>query len=409
MEQSVLNIIPANDICYIYDEWRNGKLGGFVQKDGIYRFREMIRDKNGNPVQMHDKDEENPIVVIGIAAYWLMFNSKKETILKQLTQYKSGIPQDIRELFDNYTTIRFEQFRKKYRDDPNTWDWDWEYEFYVNTIIPDEIAFNKRSEALFDYISDSDIVLVRAVMNNYIKYLKKVRTEKGYYVNPELLVLRAIDSMDDTKLEDMEDSEVDTIFEQLEKKGYVKVARIEGHKPEDVKLLDKGRVYMKLLEKGKSKKPPRLKQLTWEDEKRCFKDAVIYVLELKNNEGNYLFENNTQWIAVYRFAVDSGIMYDVNDPEEPKDKSTPQYAVFENFLHNLQLDIEPPIRIPFKKDYIDKLSKNTYVRYNTHHPWSKDGITDPRSSTLYKELEGVYLTLEKKYNKLVRQAEKNIV
>ena len=408
MEQSVLNIIPANDICYIYDEWRNGKLGGFVQKDGIYRFREMIRDKNGNPVQMHDKDEENPIVVIGIAAYWLMFNSKKETILKQLTQYKSGIPQDIRELFDNYTTIRFEQFRKKYRDDPNTWDWDWEYEFYVNTIIPDEIAFNKRSEALFDYISDSDIVLVRAVMNNYIKYLKKVRTEKGYYVNPELLVLRAIDSMDDTKLEDMEDSEVDTIFEQLEKKGYVKVAWIEGHKPEAVKLLDKGRVYMKNLEGRKNKKPYRVKVLSWDDEKQCFKTAVLHVLGLKKKEGNYLFEKNTQWMAVYRYAVDSGIMYDLNDKNEPQDKSTPQYAVFENFAHELQLDDESQIRIPFKKDYIKNLKKRSYIRYNKHYPWSKNELLDARSSALYTEMECVYLTLEETYNKLVPLAEKTM-
>ena len=134
----------------------------------------------------------------------------------------------------------------------------------------------------------------------------------------------------------------------------------------------------KLLNIIKNKKNDHVKVLTWEDEKQCFKDAVLSVMEMKKEDGNYLFEKNTQWMAVYRFAVDSGIMYDMDDSNEPQDKSTPQYAVFEKFTHELQLDVESEIRIPFKKDYIKDLKKSNYIRYNTHHPWSKDGITDPR-------------------------------
>ncbi len=88
-------------------------------------------------------------------------------------------------------------------------------------------------------------------MNSYIKYLKKIRTEKGYQVNPELLVLRAIDSGDKTKQEDLEEFEVTTILDTLEEKGYIQVAWIEGHSPEAVRLLDKGRVYLKHLETTK--------------------------------------------------------------------------------------------------------------------------------------------------------------
>ena len=194
--------------------------------------------------------DDNPIVAIGIVAYWFQYNSRMDTVIKRLTKYKGEIPKDIREQFDNYTKIRFEQFRNEHRDDPNTWDWDWEYQFYANAIIPHEIAFNKQSEALFKYISDSDIALVRAVMNNYIKYLKKCRTEKGYHVGPELLVLRAVDSQDDTKYEDLEDYEVNAILEKLEGEGFIKVAWIEGHKPEGTRMLDKGRAYLKQLEEG---------------------------------------------------------------------------------------------------------------------------------------------------------------
>ena len=250
MEESVIDKISANNIRYYYEGWRNGKNGAICQWDGIYRFVEQSRGKSGVLDDVKRKEEDNPIVAIGIVAYWLQFNSRMDTVIKRLTKYNCEIPKDIREQFDTYTQIRFDQFRKKHRDDPNTWDWDWEREFYTNFIIPHEIDFNKRSEALFDYISDSDIVLVRSVMNSYIKFLKKTRTEKGYQVNPELLVLRAIDSGDETKQENLEEFEVTTILDTLEEKGYIQVAWIEGHKPEAVRLLDKGRVYLKHLEEG---------------------------------------------------------------------------------------------------------------------------------------------------------------
>lgn len=250
VEESVIGKISANNIRYYYEGWRNGKHGSICQKDGIYRFVEMARGKSGILDDVKRKEEDNPIVAKGIVAYWLQFNSRMDTVIKRLTKYNCEIPKDIREQFENYTQIRFEQFRREHRDDPNTLDWDWEREFYANVIIPHEMAFNKLSEALFDYISDSDIVLVRGVMNSYIKYLKKIRAEKGYQVNPELLVLRAIDSGDETKQEDLEEFEVTTILDTLEEKGYIQVAWIEGHSPEAVRLLDKGRVYLRHLEEG---------------------------------------------------------------------------------------------------------------------------------------------------------------
>ncbi len=250
IEESVIDKISANNIRYYYEGWRNGKHGSICQWNGIYRFVEQARGKSGVLDDVKRNQKDNPIVAIGIVAYWLQFNSRMDTVIKRLTRYNCEIPKDIREQFDTYTQIRFEQFRKEHRDDPNTWDWDWERQFYTNVIIPHEIAFNKQSEALFDYISDSDIALVRGVMNSYIKYLKKTRTEKGYLVNPELLVLRAIESGDETKQEDLEEFEVNTILDTLEEKRYIQVAWIEGHRPEAVRLLDKGRVYLKHLEEG---------------------------------------------------------------------------------------------------------------------------------------------------------------
>lgn len=250
MEKSVLNYISATEMRFYYEGWRNGKHGSICQTNGIYRFVEMARGKSGILDDVNRK-EDNPIVAKGIVSYWLQFNSRMDIVINRLTKYNCEIPKDIREQFDNYTQIRFEQFRREHRDDPKTWDWDWEYEFYVNTIIPHEIAFNKESEALFDYISDSDIELVKAVMKNYIKYLKKCRTEKGYRVSPELLVLRAVDSQDDTKYEDLEDYEIKAILEKLKCEGYIDAMWVHGQKlPWVCKLLDKGRAYLKQLEEG---------------------------------------------------------------------------------------------------------------------------------------------------------------
>lgn len=429
MEESVIGKISASNIRNYYEGWRNGKHGSICQKNGIYRFVEMARGKSGMLDDVNRNEEDNPIVAIGIVAYWLQFNSRMDTVIKRMTKYNCEIPKDIREQFETYTQIRFDQFRKEHRDDPDTWDWDWDQEFYANTIIPHEIGFNKRTEALFDYISDSDIVLVRSVMNSYIKYLKKIRTEKGYQVNPELLVLRAIDSGDDTKQEDLEEFEVNTILDKLESNGFIKVAWIEGHKPEAVRLLDKGRAYLKHLEEGsvvvetkhvitpqQSTKensveiPPQtpnssVREITWEDKKQCFKAAVLIVMKKKKADGKYLFKKDTQWKAVYRFAIDKSIMYELDDSREPKDSSTPQYALFEDFAHELHLDENPPTRLPFTKSAIENFSKDNYARYNVPYPWSYDGITDRRCLELYVDLDDVYIALEEEYDNRIRLAE----
>ena len=297
MEESVLNYISATEMRFYYEGWRNGKHGAICQWDGIYRFVEQARGKSGGLDDVKRNKDDDPIVAIGIVAYWLQFNSRMDTVIKRLTKYRSGIPKDIREQFDNYTKIRFEQFKNEHRDDPDTWDWDWEYQFYAKAIIPHEIGFNKQSEALFDYISDSDIALVRAVMNNYIKYLKKCRADKGYRVSPELLVLRAVDTQDDIKYEDLEDYEIKAILEKLKGEGYIDAMWINGQKlPWVCKMLDKGRVYLKKLEEGEIVPPSDelLNSIRDEDEhKNSFSTNIDDLTNDKNIKDWDLFKD---WI-----------------------------------------------------------------------------------------------------------------
>lgn len=158
----------------------------------------------------------------------------------------------------------------------------------------------------------------------------------------------------------------------------------------------------------KRKSPIRIKNITWDDEKECFKAAVLRVMEKKKNDGEYLFKKPTQWKAVYRFAIDRSIMYELNDPNIPEDTSAPQYAFFEKFAHELRLDDVAQIRIPFTKRAIDDINKENFARYNASRPWSKDGINDVRSYQIYNDLDDVYQFLEEEYDNRIRQAERSI-
>ncbi len=252
MEQRVLDqISPIANVYNICDNWRNGKIGSITDVEGncVFRFIEHVRNERGEPVptKYYDK-KEWPIVAVGITAYWIICRKSFNPLLNALKGRNKRECKSIREQFDDYTEKRYNQFKDNYKDNPETWNWDWDYEFYVHYIIPNEIRLNKQSEALFDYLPDNDIQNVRSVMSNYIDYLKTIRKEKGYQVNPKLLVLRAIEHMDESMLEDLEDFEISTILDDLENKGYIQVAWIEGHVSEGVRIFDKGKVYLKQLE-----------------------------------------------------------------------------------------------------------------------------------------------------------------
>lgn len=149
----------------------------------------------------------------------------------------------------------------------------------------------------------------------------------------------------------------------------------------------------------------------WEETKQCFKAAVLRLMEWKKKKGGYLFEKNTQWKAVYRFAVDIGIMYDDDDPNFPENTETAQYKIFADFAHELKFDVTPPFRIPFGYNYIENLNKDSYSRYNKDHSfWSKDGLEgNQKGLALYKELDDVYKALEKEFYYSLRQATKSIM
>lgn len=254
MGNSVLNQISfIKEMPNYFEGWCNGKHGAIIDLEGrgVYRFIET--DRHGGHLHVkYENVKDNPIVCIGIVAFWLKYLKEHNEILQQF-----GLPSkqalSTKEKFEHYTEMRFKKFEENDGNDSDNWKRDIIYEFYKN-IIPQEMNFNKQTEALLDYVSDLDKKVVRKVMNNYIDYLKEKRESLGYVDHPQLKVLRYLDSGDKFVLEDMPDYEFNTICDELEKGGYIKVYWVEGHVPEDVKLLDKGKAYMKLMEKGGTEK-----------------------------------------------------------------------------------------------------------------------------------------------------------
>ena len=299
MEDSVLDEIhQGSGVKIFYDGWKNEKIGAITDSKGncIYRFIEAKRNNNGELVALHEKDEENPIVMVGIVSYWIKHRKSKNR-LTTLFIANPQSPKSIRELFDNYTDLRYNQFKEQHADDPATWKYDWDYEFFCKYIVPHEMSLNKETEALYEFISDTDIKHVRSVMDNYIEYLKTRRTELGYHVSPQLLVLRSIDSLNEFALEDLEDFEISTIVDTLEREGYVKAAWVEGHRLESIRLLDKGKVYMKHLEDQEKNKQEPIQTKNAENKESNFKTFIDSIVAHDEDIDEIFSADNTKAAA----------------------------------------------------------------------------------------------------------------
>lgn len=146
------------------------------------------------------------------------------------------------------------------------------------------------------------------------------------------------------------------------------------------------------------------RNLTREEEKTCFKKAVLRVMSAKNDQGEFIFHKNKQWIAVYSYAIDYCLLIDevnfsklLNDEcilNSPNVPDTKQKNAFDRLTQELQLDQDSVVRIPFKHD-ID-FSIDSYKRYSAPYPWPNDGLKGI-GFTFYKELQDVYIKLNEEY------------
>ena len=183
MEYNALDQISQR-VEIIFEGWHNGKKGAICDEkgNGIFRFIETYRGENGMWNYRHLELEDNPIVCVGIAGQWLIRRRSGSNLLNKLTQLGAHLDskENVREMYKDYTEMRFRQYKYNLKDDPHMWDWeddDWKRAFYCDYIIPHETKLNRISKSLLEFLSEDDGKLVRLVMDNYIEYLEKCKEE----------------------------------------------------------------------------------------------------------------------------------------------------------------------------------------------------------------------------------------
>lgn len=183
MEYNALDQISQR-VEIIFEGWHNGKKGAICDEkgNGIFRFIETYRGENGMWNYRHLELEDNPIVCVGIAGQWLIRRRSGSNLLNKLTQLGAHLDskENVREMYKDYTEMRFRQYKYNFKDNPQMWDWeddDWKRAFYCDYIIPHETELNKISKSLLEFLSEDDGKLVRLVMDNYIEYLEKCKEE----------------------------------------------------------------------------------------------------------------------------------------------------------------------------------------------------------------------------------------
>ena len=166
MTDSLFDKISRSAKDSIITKWQNGQVGEIVdlQGNGFYRFIDYETDSNGNVWKKHLTEESElscPIVAAGFVGYWLHHKNKFETQV----------------IFENYYTIRLQQYEKRHAFDPDVWKRDLKKEFAYKWYILTEKRWIKNSESIFPYLTDYDKEKIQIISNEYIGFMREKKRE----------------------------------------------------------------------------------------------------------------------------------------------------------------------------------------------------------------------------------------
>lgn len=411
MTQKVLDQISLQIHIYT-DAWANGKTGAISDErcEGVFRFfetRNVVEEKNGQKYVVekclvHENIEENPIVAIGIVACWLSFRNNPNRFAS-LTVKKTWSHKCIKELFDKYTQMRYDRFRDMHKDNPETWKWDWDYEFYAKYIVPNELKLNDMTKALLAFLPEEEQKEVRAVMDNYIEYLIKIREDKGYYVCNELKILRYLDTQDLNFLETINVEDWKEALGWLERTRCIKVAWVEGHTPEEVRMLDRGRIYLKCLEdqvhldidsKEMNMAPKEMSvQIDSGNLAETFAEYVVKLREIVELHALPEIKHKYEWLAVWRAMYDMDLL------------SKKDYKAFATMINNWF----PEAKVSCSADAMGDYSA-PYLGETNHEQWNENDFINLRSSKQsldgYKSLKRICELLHSQLNAFLNKKTK---
>lgn len=166
MTESLLDIISvSNNNIHITDRWSNGLTGAIVDIQGDYTYRFVDYIVSGDSIrQKYNTDEQKmccPIVACGIVGYWLRNKDKL----------------NIKTIFSSYYDYREKQYECAHESEPDAWNRNLYLEFASKTHIREEKLLIKQSEAIFAFLTESDIQRIILITTNYLKFARAKRKE----------------------------------------------------------------------------------------------------------------------------------------------------------------------------------------------------------------------------------------
>jgi polyhydroxyalkanoate synthesis regulator protein len=138
----------------ISDRWVNGKAGQFKDFDnnGLFRFSET--DENCRHYLLSEEDRrKTPVLAIGFVS-WLIYHWGEDTD----------------SIFNRYYEMRLGQYKKEHGTSPDALKRNLEKEFYDQNIDKEK-KWIKQSEAIFEYITQNEVELIKSFTKNYIEYI----------------------------------------------------------------------------------------------------------------------------------------------------------------------------------------------------------------------------------------------
>ena len=152
------------------DRWANSKVGIFEDYDNsyLYRFREANSTRE-HYVEREEENKQGPVIFCGFVA-WLMKHWGNDTV----------------QIFESYINTRLAEYKNTHNTAPDALKRDLCAEFY-NQHEEQEKPLVKQSEALYEYLTDTDVKTIKQYIENYFEYVqsKVTTTTKNKSKSPQ--------------------------------------------------------------------------------------------------------------------------------------------------------------------------------------------------------------------------------
>jgi hypothetical protein len=168
--------ISTQPDCLCAASWANGKYEYIVDLENNCCFRFIEREKYPYP----DQQKAQPIIACGFVGWLLKHkgniasgNYLLDCFKEKQTKLNSV---DSTQIYDGYLKSRLEMYRKEHKGDLD-FKRDLERDFYF-IHKAQEMLLVKKSEALYDFLPERDVELIKEYVRYYFKYVDNLIREK---------------------------------------------------------------------------------------------------------------------------------------------------------------------------------------------------------------------------------------